>query len=300
MKYAYFCLAILLTATSCNRDPVRVVSDFNRDWEFALTHEIDDQVSWRKLDLPHDWSIEGSFDQDHPATPGGGALPGGKGTYRKSFVLGPETEGKRVFLEFDGIYRESRVFVNGHPAGYRPCGYSSFSYEITPFLNEPGEENLLSVTVDNSRQPNSRWYSGSGIYRNVRLVITSKVHIPYSGTYVTTPRVEKDKAQVDVRTEISGASGQEKNIYLLTKIMDTGGKTVAEDCQHVEFQGNENISVEQSLEVKDPAFWDVDNPVLYTVESRLLKGSGVLDDYRTPFGIRTFRFTADSGFYLNE
>ena len=90
-------------------------------------------------------------------------MPGGKGTYRKSFVLGTETEGKRVFLEFDGIYRESRVFVNGHPAGYRPCGYSSFSYEITPFLNEPGEENLLSVTVDNSRQPNSRWYSGSGI-----------------------------------------------------------------------------------------------------------------------------------------
>ena len=300
MKYAYICLVILLTVSSCNRDPVRIIRDFNREWEFALTQEIDDQVSWRALNLPHDWSIEGNFHKDHPATPGGGALPGGKGTYRKLFVLGQETEEKRVFLEFDGIYRESRVFINGHPAGYRPCGYSSFSYEITPYLNECGEENLVTVTVDNSRQPNSRWYSGSGIYRNVRLVITSKVHIPYSGTYVTTPRVDNEKALVTVRTEISGASGQEKNIYLLTKILDPEGKTVAEDCKHIDFDGDTDVFMEQSLEVKDPVLWDVDNPRLYAVESRVLRGSGVMDDYRTPFGIRTFRFTSDSGFYLNE
>ena len=155
--------------------------------------ETGGQTSWRELDLPHDWSIEGPFDKENPATPGGGALPGGKGFYRKTFVLDPATTGKRVFLEFDGIYRDSKVLLNGNPVGHRPCGYAYFSYDITPFLHPPGTENTVEVTVDNSKQPNSRWYTGSGIYRNVRMVLTSPVHIPYSGTFVTTPEVSAEQ-----------------------------------------------------------------------------------------------------------
>lgn len=299
MKIWYATLAVMLIVASCNRAPVREIYDFNPDWEFALMQETGGQTSWRELDLPHDWSIEGPFDKENPATPGGGALPGGKGFYRKTFVLDPATTGKRVFLEFDGIYRDSKVFLNGNPVGHRPCGYASFSYDITPFLHPPGTENTVEVTVDNSKQPNSRWYTGSGIYRNVRMVLTSPVHIPYSGTFVTTPEVSAEQALVKVNTRISHSDGLPEEVYLLTKIVDAAGRTVAEDCLLVEPGSGEETSVDQRLTVKRPSFWDVDTPHLYTVESLLLQNASVIDDYRTTFGIRTFRFTADSGFFLN-
>ena len=300
MKRLYIIAAALLILGSCHRDSLRKVTDFNDGWEFARTGAIDDSLIWESVDLPHDWSIEGPFDKNHPATPGGGALPGGKGIYRKVFTLEPGTEGKRVFLEFDGIYRDSRVFVNGHLAGHRPCGYASFSYEVTPLLNPPGEENRVEVTVDNSLQPNSRWYTGSGIYRNVRLVVTPEVHIPYSGTFVTTPQVSTDLAQVRVRTTIVRPFAATGDFYLLTKIVDPSGLTVAKECNYAEPSPGGEIILEQTLEVKKPALWDVENPSLYTVESQLLRGGAVIDNYSTTFGIRTFRFTADSGFYLND
>ncbi|MDD4920026.1 MAG: glycoside hydrolase family 2 TIM barrel-domain containing protein [Bacteroidales bacterium] len=300
MKRVYIIASAILILASCNRESLREITDFNNDWEFARTGGIDDSLAWQAVDLPHDWSIEGPFDKDNPATPGGGALPGGKGIYRKIFILGSETQGKLVFLEFDGIYRDSRVFVNGRLAGYRPCGYASFSYEITPLLNPPGEENTVEVTVDNSLQPNSRWYTGSGIYRKVRLVITPLVHIPYSGTYVTTPQVSADLAQVQVSTTISYPSAASGHFYLLTKILDPAGHTVAKECNYVEPSQTGEITMNQTLAVKKPALWDVTDPRLYTVESLLLKSGAVIDDYKTTIGIRTFRFTADSGFFLNE
>ena len=300
MKRWYIIAAAILILASCNRDSLREITDFNDNWEFARTGGIDDPLVWQVVDIPHDWSIEGPFDKDHPATPGGGALPGGKGIYRKVFTLGPETQEKRIFIEFDGIYRDSRVFVNGRLAGHRPCGYASFSYEITALLNPSGTENRVEVTVDNSLQPNSRWYTGSGIYRNVRLVATPVVHIPYSGTYVTTPYVSPERAQVLIKTNISYPSAAAGNYYLLTKILDPSGLTVAKECRYVDPSPEGEILMEQTLEVKKPALWDVEDPNLYTVKSLLLKSGEVIDDYKTTFGIRTFRFTADSGFFLND
>ncbi len=299
--YAYIVLVSLTVLTvSCGHKPVRVISDFNSGWEFALTKGIDDTLAWKNVKLPHDWSIEGTFDKNHPATPSGGALPGGKGVYRKTFVTDFQLAEKRVFLEFDGIYRDSHVFINGHLAGHRPCGYASFSYDITSFLNGAGEENLIEVTVDNSLQPNSRWYSGSGIYRNVRLVTTSAVQIPYSGTYVTTPYVSDQQAHVQIQTRIAHFPGKYKHVYLLTKVRDPYGKTVAKTCTYVDLTQEEEPVVEQGLNIKKPVRWDIDDPRLYEVESKLLYKGKVLDNYITPFGIRTFRFTAEEGFFLNE
>lgn len=296
-----FLLGVFLAVfmTSCGRKPVRIVFDFNKDWEFSLAADVEDSLVWQQVDLPHDWSIEGPFDKDHPATPSGGALPGGKGTYRKVFATESKTKGKRIFLEFDGVYRESRVFVNGHRVGYRPCGYASFSYDITPFLNETGESNVVEVTADNARQPNSRWYSGSGIYRNVRMVATSGVYIPYSGTYITTPRVTEEQAVVSVRTKVAVDSWDGTYVYLLTKVKNNRGKTVARECTFIDLKDTLQVEVEQILTVKNPERWDVDDPVMYTAESKLIRKGNVLDNYTTSFGIRTFSFSSKEGFFLN-
>ncbi len=146
---------------------VRHSADFTKNWKFHLGDVTNgqeaglDDSQWRVLDLPHDWSIEGEFNKDNPATPGGGALPGGIGWYRKSFSI-PESDHKKLlFVDFDGVYRNSEVWINGHYLGKRPYGYSSFQYQLTPFLKYGKEQNILAVKVDNSQQPNSRWYSGS-------------------------------------------------------------------------------------------------------------------------------------------
>jgi beta-galactosidase len=186
--------AILLSIfpdTALSSNP-RKIQTFCRDWKFHLGDVRNGQEpglndsQWRVLDLPHDWSIEGAFSKDNPATPGGGALPGGIGWYRKEFIV-PESESNRlIFIDFDGVYRNSEVWINGHYLGKRPYGYSSFRYELTPFLTYGKRNNILAVRVDNSRQPNSRWYSGSGIYRNVWLVSTERIFVDHWGTFVTT------------------------------------------------------------------------------------------------------------------
>ncbi len=183
--------------------------------------------NWRNLNLPHDWSIEGEFRSDNPATPGGGALPGGIGWYRKSFTLSDPDKDKLVFLDFDGIYQNSEVWINGHYLGKRPYGYISFRYELTPFLNYGDVKNVLAVKVDNSKQPNSRWYSGSGIYRNVRLVMTNKVFIDHWGTFVTTPKIDANSAQVSIRVKVRNVLPETKAIMLKTEIVNADGIGIA-------------------------------------------------------------------------
>ena len=154
---------------------------FNKDWKFIIDSVNDfsepnvNDASWRKLNLPHDWSIEGQFSEKNPATPGGGALPGGIGWYRKTFSIPSSQKGKSIYIDFDGVYRNSEVFINGHSLGVRPNGYISFQYDLTPYLKYGNQPNFIAVKVDNSKQPNSRWYSGSGIYRNVWLTALDKV-----------------------------------------------------------------------------------------------------------------------------
>src|SRR5213596_2254846 len=198
----------------------RQTQNFDHAWRFHLgdvagaQETAFDDAAWRALDLPHDWSIEGEFSEQNPAGVGGGALPGGVGWYRKTFSVPAADSGRLVFVEFDGVYRNSEVWINGRSLGKRPYGYSSFRYELTPNLRYGTARNLIAVRVDNSQQPNSRWYSGSGIYRHVRLVTTAPVHVDHWGTYVTTPEVTSATARVRLVTTVRNASPVDQPVTL--------------------------------------------------------------------------------------
>ncbi|GHT27650.1 hypothetical protein AGMMS49574_00500 [Bacteroidia bacterium] len=304
MKQILFVLCILL-ATSCSNKGPRETLSFNDNWKFSLTADSTeataqqtDDSAWRTLNLPHDWSIEADFSRKYPATTGGGALPGGMGWYRKHFVLPASDKGKMVYIDFDGIYRNSKVWINGQLLGFRPNGYISFRYDLTPYLKY-GEENLLVVQADNSRQPNSRWYSGSGIYRNVRLTKTGKVHVDNWGTYITTPEVTMQKATVSVETTIKN-NAEASSIELTTRIKSKEGKIVAQAVMPGDLQGGESTTIfSQELTVEQPQLWSLDNPYQYTAVTEVRTNGKLSDVYETPFGIRTFKWDNQTGFYLN-
>lgn len=304
-----FCLLILpaLLSTVCTSPPskIRKIENFCKTWKFQLGEVTNgqepglDDAPWRTLDLPHDWSIEGVFSKDHPATPGGGALPGGIGWYRKTFAIPESAKDKLVFIEFDGVYQNSEVWINGHYLGKRPYGYSSFRYELMPFLKYGAESNVLAVKVDNSRQPNSRWYSGSGIYRNVRMVTTEKVHVDHWGTFVTTPEVSEQTARVTIQTKVRNASPQKQFITLKTAVFDKNGKQVTAVKSESVAAKDSVREIVQNLIIENPALWSIENPQLYRAVTTIACNGRVCDDYETTFGIRTFSFEVDQGFSLN-
>ena len=288
-KHILLLASCLLMICACNGSgDVRTTDDFNFDWLFSLGDDSSwseaafDDSQWRELHLPHDWSIEGEFSSKHPAGTGGGALPGGMGWYRKHFTT---PEGERVFVEFDGVYLNSTVYVNGRVAGGRPYGYSSFNVEVTPFLNPAGEENVIAVRIDHSKQPSGRWYTGTGIYRNVRLVTTSDARIAYNGVWVTTPEISDEEASVLVRTEIDAANGG--NFSVAHTIKDASGKVVAK------------AEDGKTVTIPSPHRWDIDDPYLYTVETELLSDGKAIDRVTSIFGVRETRWDVDKGFFLN-
>lgn len=305
MKHFFLLIASIIMASSYNVNAQeRIIEDFNFDWSFKLgddqqfaTKDFDDS-SWRELHLPHDWSIEGEFSKDNPSTPGGGALPGGIGWYRKHF-RSPKLDGRHIAIEFDGIFMNSTVFVNGHKVGFRPYGYSSMSYDITPYLNPQGEENIIAVRCDNSEQPNSRWYAGCGIYRNVRLVNTANVFVDYTGTYITTPEISKERGTIKAQVSISNLRNDASKVTLENKILDAKGRCVAKNSVTKAINAGASADMEMTIEVNNPILWDVDNPYLYNVVSYVMVDGKVVDDYITPFGFRYFEFKADTGFWLN-
>src|SRR5262245_26296326 len=283
----------------------RQTTTFDRNWRFHLGDVARAQepafvdTAWRKLDLPHDWSIEGLFREQNPAGVAGGALPGGIGWYRKTFTPPAGDTGKVVFIEFDGVYRNSEVWINGHSLGKRPYGYSSFRYELTPHLRSGKQRNVIAVRVDNSQQPNSRWYSGSGIYRHVRLVTTTPVHVAHWGTYVSTPAVSAESAQVALRTTIRNARHAEQAIELRTTVYDSGGRDVAASFLKARVPADSVVEIPQVLTIARPTLWSLERPYRYRVVTRVVCGDKPCDTYATPFGVRSFVFRADSGFYLN-
>ena len=305
MKHFFLLIASIIMASSYNVNAQeRIIEDFNFDWSFKLgddqqfaTKDFDDS-SWRELHLPHDWSIEGEFSKDNPSTPGGGALPGGIGWYRKHF-RSPKLDGRHIAIEFDGIFMNSTVFVNGHKVGFRPYGYSSMSYDITPYLNPQGEENIIAVRCDNSEQPNSRWYAGCGIYRNVRLVNTANVFVDYTGTYITTPEISKERGTIKAQVSILNLRNEASKVTLENKILDAKGRCVAKNSVTKAINAGASADMEMTIEVNNPILWDVDNPYLYNVVSYVMVDGKVVDDYITPFGFRYFEFKADTGFWLN-
>ncbi|MDB4903429.1 MAG: beta-galactosidase, partial [Mucilaginibacter sp.] len=309
------CLSSLLLLFTFNgfSQQARTIADFDKDWHFHLGNVNDGEkvslndANWRLLNLPHDWSIEGKFSKDNPATPEGGALPGGIGWYRKTFTVPTASKNRLVYIDFDGVYQKSDVWVNGHHLGFRPNGYISFRYELTPYLNFGGK-NTIAVKVDNSVQPNSRWYSGSGIYRNVWLVTTSKsAAVRHWGTYFTTSDVSEESAIVDAEITIKA-----RGFAVKTVIYDTDGKKVllAPDSgvrKVVLSKPNfDSIFVtHQKFHIINPILWSTERPYLYTAVTRVYSfdannGQRILEDeYTTKFGIRYFNFDPDKGFSLN-
>jgi beta-galactosidase len=285
----------------------RETQSFDRGWRFHLGDVASAQqpgfadAAWRKLDLPHDWSIEGAFSEQNPAGVAGGALPGGIGWYRKAFTPPAGDTGKVVFIEFDGVYRNSEVWINGQYLGKRPYGYSSFRYELTPHLGYGKQRNVIAVRVDNSQQPNSRWYSGSGIYRHVRLVKTNPVHVDQWGTYVTTPGVSAESSQVTIRTTVRNERHAAQPIALRTIVYDSAGKEVAGVSADGTVAGDSVVEMTQAVTIPHPVLWSLERPYRYRAMSRVMCGAPptACDTYATPFGVRSFSFRADSGFYLN-
>ncbi|MEO6814647.1 MAG: sugar-binding domain-containing protein, partial [Ginsengibacter sp.] len=284
--------------------------DFNNNWKFKLDSvnnysatNVNDN-NWRTLNLPHDWSIEGTFSKDNPATPGGGALPGGIGWYRKSFTIPASQKGQAVFIRFDGVYKNSEVWINGKYLGMRPNGYISFQYELTPYLKYDNEENSIAVKVDNSKQPNSRWYSGSGIYRNVWLTIVNKLHVGQWGTFISTSNVSEKTSTVNINTEIKNQYSSNKAVILKTIIYDASGKQVATSSANttVNESTSENKNsnqINQSFKINNPKLWSIDLPYLYKAASQIILHGKIVDTYETKFGIRYFNFDPDKGFFLN-
>lgn len=280
-------------------------TNFDSDWRFHLGDQpgarnpVFADSNWKLLDLPHDWSIDGPFDPNDPATVAGGALPGGIGWYRKTFYLDPSDKGCLYFIDFDGVYMNSQVWINGHYLGIRPYGYSSFEYELSPYLHFGRQRNRISVRVDNSKQPNSRWYSGSGIYRNVWLVRTNPIHIAHWGTYVHTPEVSSQQATVVVQTRLVNSAVRSATVDLETILLDPEGRNIARFLSRKVLAGDGTGSLTQTLRVPRPQLWSLDHPQLYQVLTRITENGITQDSYRTPFGIRFFRFDPAGGFFLN-
>jgi beta-galactosidase len=276
----------------------------DREWKFVLGDQVGAQSvdfndgDWTRVDLPHDWSIAGPFDQMAPARGGGGYLPTGIGWYRKTFRLPDSLRDKRIAIEFDGIYENAEVWINNHSLGKRPFGYISFVYDLTANLNFDGD-NVIAVRVDNSKQPNSRWYSGSGIYRHTWLLVTNGLHIPPWGTYVTTPQATNDSATVQIKIQVVNSLPNTAHFDLLTTLLDRDGRKVQQTQSEGQLDANGQTELTQQLKLDKPNLWSIQNPYLYTVRCALKIGDSIVDQYDTPIGIRSIRFDLDRGFLLN-
>lgn len=281
----------------------RSVENIDLEWRFHLG-DVDgasqpgyDDSGWRRLDLPHDWAVEGDFSQANPSGVTGGALPGGVGWYRKTFIIDAADEGKRVSVLFEGSYMNTEVFVNGRPLGVRPYGYVSFGYDITPYIKWGGE-NVVAVRVDNSEQPNSRWYSGCGIYRSVYLVKTAPLHIARWGTYAYSV-VTGGNADLNVETTVENDTEKDAGIEIGLKLLDAGGETVAAVKYPAVAEAEKQTMSSTMLSVGNPHLWDTTSPYLYRLVTDIYHSGNVIDSDTVRVGFRTIAFDAEKGFFLN-
>lgn len=297
-------IALLFSVSVFAQKQARIVEDFNKNWNFKLGDYPEainanfNASDWRTLQLPHDWSIEGAFDKDAKTKQAQGFLPAGKGWYRKVFTIPANWKNKTVSIEFDGVFKNSEVFINGKSLGIRPNGYISFGYDLTQYLNF-GKSNTIAVKVDNDAQPNSRWYTGSGIYRNVRLVASEKLHVGKWGTYVTTPEVSAAKSKIHLEVTIDNDNDSAKEFRLVTSIVN------AKNVEVANFTSTEKIGAKTSekkihdLVLNQPKLWSTENPYLYKVITKVYEKSKLVDNYETPLGFRYFNFDSEKGFSLN-
>jgi len=293
MKKYILALSFLISYAVAARE----VRSLDNSWEFALTEatidELDGVEGWRTVDVPHDWSIEGEFDRSNPTGQGGGYLPAGTGWYRKTIKADYKAD-ERLLLEFDGVMACSSVYVNGKLAGYRPNGYVGFTYDITDLVT-PGKEALIAVRVDNSVQPASRWYTGSGINRHVRLVSKNACHITMNSAFAY-----YNEGKVDIRTTVANMAKSSTKVSLRYILKDADGKTVASgNSPASQIEAGLQNEMSGSIDIKNPHLWSIDDPYLYTLEISVMDGRRELDKETVTTGLRTIRFDNEKGFFLN-
>lgn len=296
--------------------------NFNADWHFYLGEvpafqesEFDDS-DWRVLDVPHDWSIEGKFAKENPSSVSGGYLPTGFGCYRKHFVLPEGSKGKRIKIRFDGVYMNSTVYINGIYLGNRPYGFSTFEYDLTPHLKYNGEPNVVAVKVDNSLTINCRWYTGSGINRNVHLNISEQQHFSSFGTFFRTISIEDNVARLKVDCEVISNNYPEsmninfqrfpedwkkviKDARIVALLKDKEGAVFAETTETHELSDFVSIKSSLDIEAKNPQLWSDKNPYLYTLELQLWIEGRLIDTEQQKVGIRMIDFNKDQGMLVN-
>lgn len=277
---------------------------FDYNWKFSLgddslarLRDFNDNA-WRNLDLPHDWSIEGSVSLKNPTGGAGGYFPAGIGWYRKTFKVAPEWKGKNVSVYFEGVYMNSEVFINGKSLGIRPYGYSSFRYDLSPYLDF-NKDNVIAVRVDNSQQINSRWYSGSGIYRHVWMDVTNPLHIADWGVAITTPEVSSKQASVQVKATVKNETDFPQHIAVATRLLSGSFKDAGNNTTKVELPAHSEKEVTQIIKVSKPLLWTPETPRLYQAQIQVLKGDEKIDETKTTLGIRSIKFTPENGFQLN-
>lgn len=306
-------LFLLLTASiqylvSCKADADNDIIasrkiNFNDGWKFKLgdyPKAIDiafNDTDWEAVNIPHDWSIEGEINKDNPSGKQGGYYPCGMGFYRKSFPFSSAWSDKRVLITFDGIMCNSEVWINGNHLGKRPNGYVNITYDLTSHLTEG--ENTLVVKVDNSAQPGSRWYTGSGIYRNVWLNVKNKIAVAENGTYVKTSNVSDEFAELNIETTIENTTQSEADIKVVSEVFSPDGVKIAELNTDRQLGESKTGTVNQKLEITNPELWSIESPEQYLLVTTLLNGNNVVDKYETLFGLRDIRFEVETGFWLN-
>ena len=296
------CFLLLLPSFLCVKSYAFERHLWDEGWRFALhsddkPHETTfDDHAWRVLDLPHDWAIEGDFYALNPSGANGGALPGGIGWYRKHLNLNDNDASSRYVLHFDGAYMNTSVYVNGQLVGMRPYGFISFSYDITPYLKKQGD-NVVAVKVDNSKQPNSRWYTGCGIYRHVYLMKSSDIRIEEWGVQALT-EVKKGKGKVSLNTKIENPSGRSRRVMVHQTLWNKAHQMVSKAskaCQ-VEAKG---ATISQLLNVNKPQLWSLESPNLYTITTEIEENGRILDRDTISIGLRNVAFDVKKGFFLN-
>ncbi|MER2491738.1 glycoside hydrolase family 2 TIM barrel-domain containing protein [Catenovulum sediminis] len=300
-KYTYFVIALVCLVFNPLLNAKEVL-DFNHGWRFSLhkqqaAHQPAYKDNhWQQVRLPHDWSVALPYTKEGAASTG--FKLGGIGWYRKTFNLSEQEQGKVIWLEFDGIYNNSDIWVNGHHVGGRPYGYASFQVNLSQYLNYDGQQNLIAVRVNRTAYADSRWYTGSGIYRNVRLVKANPIYIPQWGIQITTPEVSTENAKVKIRTSINAEIAQGDTVQVTTTIFDPYGEKIQASSQDVKLKAKN--FVKQEIEITKPALWSLKHPALHTAQVTVFYKGKIIGLDTATFGIRDIRFDANNGFFLNN
>jgi beta-galactosidase len=296
--------ALMLAATTIEAKPQFGEAElFNRNWKFQLADVKDaatptfDDSGWRVLNLPHDWSVKGTLSPDRASCTG--FLPGGIGWYRKTFVVPESRKSEKVFIYFEGVYNRSEVFINGTSVGKRPNGYISFMYDLTPYI-QFGKENVISVKVDHSKERDSRWYTGSGIYRNTYLVYAPMLHIDLWGVFFKATTITDKKAEVSVETTLNNEQSKSTTVQVINEIIDpVSGKIVATTSKKQTIEAGKKVTATQMTTIPSPKRWSLEQPNLYTVRTIIKQDGKVTEQNEQKLGIRSLDFDPNKGFALN-